>query len=180
MEPAIRGARIEPAIVAARLATFSSQAAIIFGLPNGVGPPRPAPGNGIFRCRDGTPESAVETTSVARDRRSGTILTEIPTETACFRSTRKPAVWLDWMVGLVWTELPTPHAVIEPVSDPGARNGIFQCRDGRVKDGISARRDRSETKGTAKKPAFRGANGQMSGEVRYLKTGWWARQGSNL
>jgi hypothetical protein len=83
-------------------------------------------------------------------------------------------------VGLVWTELPTPHPVTEPVSDPGARNGIFRCRDGRVKPGIMARGDRPETERTTEKPAFSGANEQISGGVRYLKTGWWGRQGSNL
>ena len=36
-----------------------------------------------------------------------------------------------WVVGLEWTELPTPHPVIEPVSDSRVRNGIFRCRDGR-------------------------------------------------
>jgi hypothetical protein len=29
-----------------------------------------------------------------------------------------------WVVGLVWTELTTPHPVIEPVSDIDSRNGI--------------------------------------------------------
>src|SRR6202021_1140912 len=34
-----------------------------------------------------------------------------------------------WMVGLVWTEPPTPHPVVEPVSDIRVRNGNFRCRD---------------------------------------------------
>jgi hypothetical protein len=33
------------------------------------------------------------------------------------------------MVETEGTELPTPHPVIEPVSDTRARNGNFRCRD---------------------------------------------------
>jgi hypothetical protein len=33
------------------------------------------------------------------------------------------------MVETVWFELPTPHPVIEPVSDTRVRNGNFRCRD---------------------------------------------------
>ena len=50
---------------------------------------------------------------------------KIPTETAYFDSAWRSAVWWDWMVGLERTELPTPHPVIEPVSDIRVRNGIF-------------------------------------------------------
>src|ERR1700687_964127 len=35
-----------------------------------------------------------------------------------------------WVVETIWTKLHAPHAVIEPVSEPRARNGIFCCRDG--------------------------------------------------
>jgi hypothetical protein len=31
----------------------------------------------------------------------------------------------DWMVETIWTKLHAPHAVIEPVSETRARNGIY-------------------------------------------------------
>jgi hypothetical protein len=46
-------------------------------------------------------------------------------ETASLQSPTKCTVWEDWMVELEWTELPTPHPVVEPVSDIRVRNGIF-------------------------------------------------------
>jgi hypothetical protein len=55
---------------------------------------------------------------------------EIPVESACFTPAWKSAVWLDWMVGLVWTELPTPHPVIEPVSDIESGTEIFDAETG--------------------------------------------------
>jgi len=70
-------------------------------------------------------------------------------------------------------ELATPHAVVEPVSGTRVRNGIFQCRDGRVKAAFSSRRDRYGDEGIFEKPAFRGTNARISGGVRYLWTGWW-------
>ena len=41
---------------------------------------------------------------------------DIPAETGHFQSTTDSEVWRDWVVGLVWTKLPAPHSVIEPVS----------------------------------------------------------------
>jgi hypothetical protein len=99
MEPAVRGARVETAIVTARLERrFSSQNRRSFGLPSDIGRRNPAAGNGIFGCRDRRPKSGLESTSFTRDRRSGTIPAEIPTQTARFWAARKTAVWLDWMV----------------------------------------------------------------------------------
>jgi hypothetical protein len=40
---------------------------------------------------------------------------------------------MNWVVETEGTELPTPHPVIEPVSHTRVRNGIFRCRDRRVK-----------------------------------------------
>ena len=36
----------------------------------------------------------------------------------------------DWVVGLVWTELPTPHSVIEPVSDNESGTEFFDAETG--------------------------------------------------
>src|SRR6202165_4753494 len=52
------------------------------------------------------------------------------------------AVREDWMVETEGTELPTPHAVIEPVSDTRVRNGNFRCRDGSAKSAVPPLRDR--------------------------------------
>jgi len=43
------------------------------------------------------------------------------------------------VVETIWTKLHAPHAVIEPVSEPRARNGIFCCRDRAAKWARSAR-----------------------------------------
>jgi hypothetical protein len=43
------------------------------------------------------------------------------------------------MVETIWIKLLAPHAVIEPVSEPRARNGIFCCRDRAAKWAHSAR-----------------------------------------
>ena len=43
------------------------------------------------------------------------------------------------VVETIWTKLPTPHAVIEPVSEIQVRNGIFCCRDRAAKCPHSAR-----------------------------------------
>jgi hypothetical protein len=37
------------------------------------------------------------------------------------------------VVVTIWTKLHAPHAVIEPVSESQARNGIFCCRDAAAK-----------------------------------------------
>src|SRR5260370_1449458 len=55
MEPTVRGARIEAAIITARLETafFRPKTPNVPGLPNGNGRRNPGAGNGIFGCRDG-------------------------------------------------------------------------------------------------------------------------------
>ena len=83
-----------------------------------------------------------ETASVTRDRKSGTIPAQIPTEMAYLEPARRSVVWNDWMVETEGTELPTPHPVIEPVSDIRVRNGNFRCRDGSVKTAVPPLRDR--------------------------------------
>jgi hypothetical protein len=44
-----------------------------------------------------------------------------------------------WVVEMIWTKLPAPHAGIEPVSKTRVRNGIFCCRDRAAKWAHSAR-----------------------------------------
>jgi hypothetical protein len=63
-----------------------------------------------------------------------------------------------------------PHPIVEPVSDIRVRNGIFRCRDGRVKTEFSSRGDRYGDEGGLEKPAFRGTNARVSGGVRSLQT----------
>jgi hypothetical protein len=38
----------------------------------------------------------------------------------------------------------------------------------------------AETRTNSKKPAVHRTNARITRRVRYLKTGWWAHQGSNL
>jgi hypothetical protein len=104
----------------------------------------------------------------------------IPAETPYLASYRKPPVCADWMVELEGTELTTPHPVVEPVSDLRVRNGIFPCRDGRVKTEFSSPGDRYGDAGGLEKPAFRGTNARIADGVRSLQTGRWVRRGSNL
>jgi hypothetical protein len=63
----------------------------------------------------------------------------IPAETAYLRSTTGSAVSEDWVVETEGTELPTPHAVIEPVSDTRVRNGNFDAETGAQNQTRSAR-----------------------------------------
>jgi hypothetical protein len=57
---------------------------------------------------------------------------------------RRPETGFDphCMAETIWTKLHAPHAVIEPVSEPRARNGIFCCRDGSAKPAVPPLRDR--------------------------------------
>jgi hypothetical protein len=110
MERPVRGARIEPEIIAAWLerAFLVPKTAIISGLPDGIDPPQPAAGNGIFRCRDRTPKLGRKTAAVTRDRKGIMKWPEIPTETACFTPVWESVVWHDWMVGATGIEPVTP------------------------------------------------------------------------
>jgi hypothetical protein len=67
---------------------------------------------------------------------------KIPTEMASLEPARRSVVWKDWMVETEGTELPTPHPVIEPVSDIRVRNGNFRCRDRSEKTAVPPLRDR--------------------------------------
>jgi hypothetical protein len=132
MEPAIRSPRTESAIITAtarngiflppRIPDFQA-AERSFALEIQL------PGTEFLDAETGGQKSAAETADVYRDRRSGDDTDEIPAETASLESPTKCAVWEDWMVEMIWTKLAAPHAVIEPVSETRARNGIFCCRD---------------------------------------------------
>jgi hypothetical protein len=52
---------------------------------------------------------------------------------ALLRASQRLYNYRVWVVETEGTELPTPHPVIEPVSDTRVRNGNFRCRDGRPK-----------------------------------------------
>ena len=58
------------------------------------------------------------------------------------------------VVETIWTKLHAPHAVIEPVSEPRARNGIFCCRDGSAKSAVPPLRDRYRDAQRFEKPPF--------------------------
>ena len=73
----------------------------------------------------GVQKSLPETTDARRDQNGPEPMAEIPAQTAYLNLFGNYLVRKDWMVGLEWTELPTPHPVVEPVSDIRVRNGIF-------------------------------------------------------
>ena len=87
------------------------------------------PGTEFLDAETGGQKSAQETANACRDRKAGTIPANIPAETAYLEFAWKPVVRSDWMVETIWTKLHAPHAVIEPVSETRARNGIYCGRD---------------------------------------------------
>src|SRR5882672_906535 len=99
--------------------------------------------DGIFGCRDRAPKSPLKCANVGRDQNPRSEWPEIPAETPYSESYRKRAVCEDWMVETEGTELPTPHPVIEPVSDIRVRNGNF--RDGSVKTAVRLLETDTET-----------------------------------
>src|SRR5258708_39121252 len=68
----------------------------------------PAPGNGIFGCRDGRLKSGVKDRNVTRDRTSAMIPAKIPTETAFPERAPRFAVSQVWIVGAPWLQ-PVPR-----------------------------------------------------------------------
>jgi hypothetical protein len=79
----------------------------------------------------GRQKSSRKRANACRDQSPGSKWPEIPAEAPYLASTGERVVCGDWMVETEGTELPTPHPVIEPVSDIRVRNGNFRCRDGR-------------------------------------------------
>jgi len=84
------------------------------------------------------------------------------------------------MVEALGHKLATHHPVVEPVSEVRVRNGIFRCKDRRSNPPFCPAETEAETGANSKKPPIRGTNAPITRGVRYLKTGWWAHQGSNL
>jgi hypothetical protein len=109
------------------------------------------PGTEIFAAETGEPKSGQETSNVRRDPGPGTRPANMAEETALLGCARKPAFW---MVETEGTELPTPHPVIEPVSDVRVGNGNFRCRDGSVKTAVPPLRDRYRDAQRLERPPF--------------------------
>src|ERR1700737_3962790 len=107
-------------------------------------------------------------------------LAKIPAETAHLQSTTVSAVREDWMVEVVGHKLKTHHPVIEPVSDIRVGNGIFRSETEGPNPHFCLAETDAETRTNSKRPAVHGTNARIAEGVRYLKTGWWAHQGSNL
>ena len=107
-------------------------------------------------------------------------MAEMPTETTPFESARKSAVWKDWMVELVGLELVTHHPVIEPsLRQSRERKFLMQRQAG--KNGLfTPQRPVQRLASYTKSPHSSALNAIRASEVRALKTGWWAHQGSNL
>jgi hypothetical protein len=87
--------------------------------------------------------------SLGRNRRPGN-----PDKSSSRSASPGAAVREDWMVETIWTKLHAPHAVIEPVSEPRARNGVFCCRDGSAKSAAPPLRDRYRDAQRFEKPPF--------------------------
>jgi hypothetical protein len=108
MEPTVQSPRIEPAISADRFErpVLTPKTPKITKFPNGFGGRNPLRGTEFLDAETRRLNSAGETASVTGDRKCGTIAAEIPTETVCFHSAPKSAVWSDWMLPTVfqWLE----------------------------------------------------------------------------
>ena len=69
------------------------------------------------------------------------------------------------------------------IQNPAAGNGIFGCRDGRLKIGLRDRKGHRRPKewnDTGRKSPQKRPIGSRRRDLRFRRTGWWARQGSNL
>ena len=84
------------------------------------------------------------------------------------------------MVEVVGHKLKTHHPVIEPVSDSESGTEFFDAETEGPDPPFCIAETDAETRTNSKKPAVRGTNARITRGVRYLKTGWWAHQGSNL
>ncbi len=129
MEPTVRNPRIEPAIGSEAVRSSSSQQTRFPSAVWSVPCQNSVAGNGIFGCGDWRPRIYPRDPNCWQRPGMLKIGDKIPAETASFRLTTVSAVREDWVVETIWTKLHAPHAVIEPVSETRARNGIFCCRD---------------------------------------------------
>ena len=89
-------------------------------------------------------------------------------------------VFKDWMVEVVGHKLKTHHPVIEPVSDIRVGTEFFDAETEGPDPPFCLAETHAETRTNSKKPAVHRTNARITRGVRYLKTGWWAHQGSNL
>jgi hypothetical protein len=85
-----------------------------------------------------------------------------------------------WVVEVVGHKLKTHHPVIEPVSDSESGTEFFDAETEGPDPPFCLAETDPETSTNSKKPAVRGTNARITRGVRYLKTGWWAHQGSNV
>ena len=65
------------------------------------------------------------------DHKSDTSSAKIPAKAGYFDSVTASIVCEDWMVETVWTELPAPHADIEPVSGLESGTEFFNAETDR-------------------------------------------------
>jgi hypothetical protein len=66
--------------------------------------------------------------------------------------------------------------------NPAAGNGIFGCRDGRLKIGLRDRKGHRRPKewnDTERKSPQKRPIGSRRRDLRFRRTGWWRRSGSN-
>jgi hypothetical protein len=100
MEPGVRGARIEPAIIAARLerAFFASQDSQYSRAAERYWPSKPCRGERNFWMQRREAEIGRRDRKCHQRPKSGTIPAKIPTETARFESAWKSAVRKNRMV----------------------------------------------------------------------------------
>ena len=135
-------------------------------------------GNGIFRCRDGGSRSAFLS---CRDSRGDKDELE---KARCSRDkcTDHPrsSIPEDCVVETVGLELVTHHPVIEPsLRQSRERKFLMQRQAG--KNGLfTPQRPVQRLASYTKSPHSSALNAIRASEVRALKTGWWAHQGSNL
>jgi hypothetical protein len=112
------------------------------------------PGTEFLDAETGRQKWSFKRSNARRDQKPSIEWPEIPAETPYLASSQKRSVCKDWVVETEGTELPTPHPVIELVSDTRVRNGNFRCRDGSVKTAVPPLRDRCRDAQRFEKPPF--------------------------
>src|SRR6476659_8552302 len=176
MEPTVRSARTQSRIAAAparepelrqRKTRNTASTAVRLRAQ-----PRP-PGTEFLDAETGRQKSPQRRLNACRDQNPRNERPEIPAETPCLVSCRKPAVYEDWVVETVGLELVTHQPVIEPVSGQSRERSFRPQRQTRKCLSIRQRRPGSETRKDSKNP-YSGAQGTTrANRVRALETAWW-------